>query len=72
MLARNRGFFDRRTRKDRRRHKIYHLARWRRQDPERRKNKDRRSQGERRAGWIRVSKFSSAQLKNLTISKYLT
>ena len=72
MLAQDRDFFDRRTTRDRRRRKVYHLARWTRQDPERRKHQDRRSQGERRAGWVRVSKWSSAHLKHLKISKFLT
>jgi hypothetical protein len=32
---------------------------------------DRRKQEERRDGWIRISKWSSAKLHDLKISKYL-
>jgi hypothetical protein len=33
--------------------------------------KDRRSQEERRDGWVRISKWSSVNLHGLKISKYL-
>ena len=72
MLVENRDFFDRRSAKDRRRRKVYLLARWRHREPERRNTQDRRSQAEHRADWVRVSKWSSAHLKHLKISKYLT
>lgn len=40
--------------------------------PERRKAlKDRRAQGEKREGWVRINKWSSVNLKNLKISKFL-
>jgi hypothetical protein len=32
---------------------------------------DRRSQEERRDGWVRISKWSSANLPDLKISKFL-
>ena len=39
--------------------------------PENRTFLERRLQGERRAGWVRISKWSSVKLKNLKISKFL-
>ena len=38
---------------------------------ERRRVKERRSEDERRRGWVRVDKWSSVFLKNLMISKFL-
>ncbi len=69
MLAHNSVFFDRRSNKPRRR--PYHLARLPYRGSERRSHQDRRSQAERRAGWVRVTKWSSVYLKHLTISKFL-
>ena len=61
---------ERRTGKDRRRIFSLHLFFYK--GPERRKAmQDRRSQRERRDGWIRVSKWSSAKLHDLKISRYL-
>jgi hypothetical protein len=61
---------ERRNAKDRRR--IFSLHRFFYKGPERRKAlNDRRVQEERRDGWIRVSKWSSAKLHDLKISKYL-
>jgi len=58
------------TGKDRR--KIYNILRFFYNGPERRKAlRDRRLQEERRDGWIRISKWSSVNLHNLKISKYL-
>ena len=48
---------DRRSEKDRR--TVYNLDYFLNGGVERRLNKERRSQGERRAGWIRVSEWSS-------------
>ena len=63
-------FPDRRTGKDRRR--FFCLHRFFYKGPERRKAlKDRRSQEERRDGWVRISKWSSVNLHGLKISKYL-
>jgi len=61
---------ERRTGKDRRR--IFSLHRFFHKGPERRKAlHDRRLQEERRDGWVRVSKWSSVNLHDLKISKYL-
>ena len=61
---------ERRTGKDRR--KIFSLHRFFYKGPERRKAlHDRRLQEERRDGWIRISRWSSVDLHNLKISKYL-
>ena len=65
-----RRFPERRTGKDRRR--IFNILRFLYNGPERRKAlHDRRSQEERRYGWIRISKWSSVNLHNLKIFKYL-
>ena len=61
---------ERRTGKDRR--KVFSLYRFYHKGPERRKAMyDRRVQDEKRDGWIRISKWSSAKLHDLKISKYL-
>ena len=65
-----RKFPERRTGKDRRR--IFNILRFFYHGPERRKAlHDRRSQEERRDGWIRISKWSSVNLHDLKIFKYL-
>jgi hypothetical protein len=69
MLARSLYPMDRRSVKDRRR--PYHLAHLTYRGPERRDGKERRWQCERRAGWVRVSKWSSAYLKSLKIARFL-
>ena len=61
---------ERRTGKDRR--KIFGRHRFFYKGPERRKAvQDRRSKQERRDGWVRTTKWSSVNLYNLKISKYL-
>lgn len=61
---------ERRTGKDRRR--IFSLHRFFYKGPERRKALlDRRMLEERRDGWVRISKWSSMNLSDLKISKYL-
>ena len=61
---------ERRTGKDRR--KIFWLHRFFYKGPERRKAlQDRRSKEERRDGWVRTNKWSSVNLYDLKISKYL-
>jgi hypothetical protein len=61
---------ERRTGKDRRR--IFSLHRFFYKKAERRKAMhDRRLQDERREGWVRISRWSSAKLHDLKISKYL-
>jgi hypothetical protein len=61
---------ERRTGKDRR--KIFGLQRFFYKGPERRKVlQDRRSQEERRDGWVRIQKWSSVNLQDLKIYKFL-
>ena len=61
---------ERRTGKDRR--KIFRLKRFFYNGPERRNTlRDRRSQDERRDGWVRTNKWSSVNLHDLKISKFL-
>ena len=63
-------FPERRNGKDRR--KIFGLHRFFHKGPERRKAlQDRRSQEERRDGWVRTNKWSSVNLHDLKISRYL-
>jgi len=69
MQKNNRAFIERRTGKDRRRLFSIKGRFFRKQD--RRKSPERRSDTENRQNWVRVSKWSSAPLKNLKISKYL-
>jgi hypothetical protein len=65
-----RRFPERRTGKDRR--KIFGLNRFFHNGPERRKAlRNRRSREERRDGWVRTSKWSTVNLRDLKISKYL-
>jgi hypothetical protein len=61
---------ERRTGKDRRR--VFSLHHFFYKRSERRKAlHDRRAQEERRDGWVRISKWSSVNLHDLKISKYL-
>jgi hypothetical protein len=61
---------ERRTGKDRRR--IFSLHRFFYKGSERRKTlQDRRMQEERRDGWVRISKWSSVNLQDLKIAKYV-
>ena len=70
MFAVKRNRSDSRSGRDRRR--IISLHRYLYNGPDRRKNlNDRRSQGERRAGWVRIDRWSSAYLPDLKIAKYL-
>jgi hypothetical protein len=69
MLARSFYPMDRRSVKDRRRPR--HLAHLTYRGLERRDGEERRLQGERRAGWVRVSQWSSVYLKGLKIGKFL-
>ena len=69
MPAIFRRFPERRTGKDRR--KIFELHRFFCKGPKRRYAlQDRRSQEERRDGWVRINKWSSVNLYDLKISKY--
>lgn len=69
MYALKRDFFDRRSGKDRRR--SISLNRFFYKGPERRVLQVRRSQEERRNGWVRINKWSSAHLPDLKIAKFL-
>ena len=61
---------ERRTGKDRRR--IFSLHRFFYQGDERRNALyNRRSQKERRDGWVRISKWSSVEIQGLKIAKYI-
>jgi hypothetical protein len=63
-----RASIDRRSGEDRR--IVYDLDYFRNGGLERRKGKDRRTQGERRFGWVRVSKWSSVNIREIKIAKY--
>ena len=69
MYALKQDFFDRRSGKDRRR--SISLNRFFYKGPERRVLQVRRSQEERRNGWVRINKWSSAHLPDLKIAKFL-
>ena len=60
---------ERRSGKERR--KIISLRRLFYKGPERRDYNDRRLQPERRDGWVRINKWSSANLPDLKISRFL-
>ena len=60
---------ERRSGKDRR--KIFSLHRFYYYGPDRRNLNDRRSQVERRDGWVRVGKWESVKMQDLKIAKYL-
>ena len=69
MYRLKRSFSDRRSGKDRRR--ILSLHRLRYKGPERRALRDRRSKIERRDGWVKIGKWSSVEMQDLKIAKYL-
>lgn len=69
MMIVNRAFIERRSGKDRRRR--MRIQRFFFKALERRRASDRRANAERRNGWIRVSKWSSAPLAELKIAKFL-
>jgi hypothetical protein len=69
MSDTNRAYIERRSGKDRRR--IFSLHRFFYKGPERRILQDRRLQEERRDGWVRISKWSSVNLQDLKIGKYV-
>ena len=60
---------ERRSGKNRRR--IFSLHRFFYSGPERRILQDRRTPEERRDGWVRISKWSSVNLRDLKIAKYV-
>lgn len=69
MPNHKRSFLERRSGKDRR--QSFSFKRFSFNRPDRRKTHERRSQIERREHWIRISKWSSAPLKQLKLAKYL-
>ena len=69
MYDKERGFLDRRSGKDRRRNISLHRFFYK--GPEKRVMQGRRSQEERRNGWVRIDKWSSVYLPDLKIAKYL-
>jgi len=60
---------ERRSVNDRRR--IFSPHRFFYKGPEKRVLQDRRSQEERRDGWVRISKWSSVNMRDLKIAKYV-
>ena len=69
MFSKERGFFDRRFGKDRRRNISLHRFLYK--GPERRTMQNRRLQAERRNGWVRIDKWSSVEIQGLKIAKYI-
>ena len=69
MPETHRASSERRSGKDRRR--IFSLHRFLYKGPDRRSLHDRRSHEERRGGWVRVSKWSSVNLQDLKIARYV-
>jgi hypothetical protein len=69
MYAIERDFSDRRTGKNRRR--LFSLHRFHYKGSERRVQLDRRSRLERRVGYVRINKWSSVNMQDLKIAKYL-
>ena len=69
MYSLKRSHNDRRSGKDRR--KVLSLHRFRYHGSERRAFSERRSQVDRRDGWVRIRKWSSVKMQDLKIAKYL-
>ncbi len=69
MQRTDRSFIERRTGKDRRR--LFSIKGLFLNKQDRRRSNERRSDSENRQNWVRVSKWSSAPLSRLKISKYL-
>lgn len=69
MAEIDRAFIERRSGRDRRRKIRFENFFFR--GSERRKACDRRNRQERRSGWIRISKWSSAPLARLKLGKFL-
>ena len=68
MSQTKRAFIERRTGRERRRFLTLRRLRYSGVD---RRRRERRNPDERRQGWIRISKWSSAPLKDLKIAKFL-
>ena len=69
MPETHRAASERRSGQDRR--KIFSLHRFFYKGPERRILQDRRSIEERRDGWVRISKWSSVNLQDPKIARYV-
>lgn len=69
MNIQERSIKDRRSGKNRRRYET--IKQLLSKDPRRRNAEPRRSEPERRSDWIRVTQWSSIDLKRYAISKYL-
>ena len=70
MYAIKRDFFDRRSGKDRRRKiKLNHFFY---KGTEQRSLFERRSEAERREGWVKISKWSSVSLGDIKLGKFLS
>ncbi len=68
MFKTKRDFIERRTGRDRRRRFLLNRRRFTGSD---RRRHIRRNPEERREGWVRITKWSSAPLKDLKIAKFL-
>jgi len=64
-----RAYTERRSGKDRR--KIFSFGRFSYKGQERRVQQDRRSQEERRDGYVKIGKWSSVKMQDLKLAKYL-
>ena len=63
-----RAYTERRSGKDRR--KIFSFGRFSYKGQERRVQQDRRSQEERRDGYVKIGKWSSVKMQDLKLAKY--
>lgn len=69
MPEKRNSAFDRRSGSDRRR--AYRLGFFAKGAVERRSGQERRTEAERRQGWVRVGKWCGVRLDGLKISKFL-
>lgn len=69
MFAQKRSFSDRRSVKDRRR--FFSLRRFNHKGPDHKVQQDRRSQLERRVGYVKIGEWSSVKIRDLKLAKYL-
>ena len=69
MTLQNRSSIDRRSGNDRRKFPV--LKKLFTADPHQRNTADRRTSHERREGWVRMTKWSSMNLSELKISRFL-
>jgi len=69
MIMEKRSFTDRRSIKGRRKAINFHCLYY--SGKERRSKEDRRSPSEKRKGWVRIGKWSSVNLWDLKIARFL-